>query len=260
MARSIGWLSMFVGLDFIYRRGQAMAAAAADRLAAIPGVDRPDAAGRDGDAGHVPDRGLARPGRARRARVARFPSPGRSPSLDALRLSVGFFTTDDELDRVAETVELLARHTPETLPPRRTLTHARDDRPPRPGGAPAAALVGGGPLAPVPARPAPVVRAVAASLSVAVVLAVLYLAYDVALSRGAACPAATCGRWRSRCTSSSCSSSAASSPTSSSRSRPASGTVARRNGWSAALGFFAAVPIAYLVLVVAVQVIRPLIG
>ena len=42
-------------------------------------------------------------------------------SLDALRLSVGFFTTDDELDRVAEAVELLAGHTPETLPPRRTL-------------------------------------------------------------------------------------------------------------------------------------------
>ena len=43
------------------------------------------------------------------------------PSLDALRLSVGFFTTDDELDRVAEAIELLASHTPETLPPRRTL-------------------------------------------------------------------------------------------------------------------------------------------
>ena len=33
-----------------------------------------------------------------------------------------------------------------------------------------------------------------------------------------------------------------------------SGTVARRSAWSAALGFFAAVPIAYLVMVVAVQV------
>jgi L-cysteine/cystine lyase len=43
------------------------------------------------------------------------------PSLDALRLSVGFFTTDDELDRVAEAIELLASHTPESLPPRRTL-------------------------------------------------------------------------------------------------------------------------------------------
>ena len=39
-----------------------------------------------------------------------------------------------------------------------------------------------------------------------------------------------------------------------------SGAVPRRSAWSAALGFFAAVPIAYLVLVVAVQIIRPLLG
>src|SRR5258705_7651682 len=38
MARSIGWLSMFVGLEFVYRRGGALAGAAADRLAAIPCV------------------------------------------------------------------------------------------------------------------------------------------------------------------------------------------------------------------------------
>jgi selenocysteine lyase/cysteine desulfurase len=36
MARLIGWLSMFVGLDFVQRRGPAMAAAAIDRLEAIP--------------------------------------------------------------------------------------------------------------------------------------------------------------------------------------------------------------------------------
>jgi hypothetical protein len=39
-----------------------------------------------------------------------------------------------------------------------------------------------------------------------------------------------------------------------------SGSVVRRSVWSAALGFFAAVPIAYLVLVVAVQIVRPLLG
>jgi len=32
----------------------------------------------------------------------------------------------------------------------------------------------------------------------------------------------------------------------------------RRSGWSAALGFFAALPIAYLVLVIEAQVLRPL--
>ncbi len=42
--------------------------------------------------------------------------------LDAVRLSVGFFTTDDELERVTEAVALLAAHTPDSLPARRVLT------------------------------------------------------------------------------------------------------------------------------------------
>ena len=43
-------------------------------------------------------------------------------SLDALRISVGFFTSDEELERFTDAVALLAEHTPATLPPRRTLT------------------------------------------------------------------------------------------------------------------------------------------
>jgi selenocysteine lyase/cysteine desulfurase len=42
-------------------------------------------------------------------------------SLDALRISVGFFTSEDELERLAGAVELLAAHTPDTIPPRRQL-------------------------------------------------------------------------------------------------------------------------------------------
>ena len=34
---------------------------------------------------------------------------------------MGFFTSDDELERFYQGVELLAAHTPETIPPRRTL-------------------------------------------------------------------------------------------------------------------------------------------
>ena len=100
----------------------------------------------------------------------------------------------------------------------------------------------------------------AASLSVAVVLASLYLAYDVALSRGAVLPG---GDLRVLAVAvyivlvlvvgSLITYLVVPQPT-------GSGTVARRSAWSAALGFFAAVPIAYLVLVVAVQVLRPLIG
>ena len=108
--------------------------------------------------------------------------------------------------------------------------------------------------------PRPVVRAVAASLSVATVLALVYLAYDIALSRGAVLPG---GDLRTLAVAlyilvvlvagSVVTYLVVPQPT-------GSGMVVRRSGWSAALGFFAAVPIAYLVMVVAVQIVRPLLG
>ena len=108
--------------------------------------------------------------------------------------------------------------------------------------------------------PRPVVRAVAASLGVAIGLAIAYLAYDVALSRGTALPG---GDLRTLAIAgyvvvvlvvgTVLTYLVVPQPT-------GSGTVVRRSAWSAALGFFAAVPIAYLVMVVAVQVIRPLLG
>jgi hypothetical protein len=106
--------------------------------------------------------------------------------------------------------------------------------------------------------PRPVVRAVASSLGVAIVLGLAYLAYDVAIERDAAFPggdlrvlaialyvvvvlgAGTVVTYL-----------VVPQPT-------GSGRVARRSAWSAALGFFAAVPIAYLVMVIIAQVLRPL--
>ncbi len=103
-------------------------------------------------------------------------------------------------------------------------------------------------------------RAVAASLSVALVLATAYVAYDLALNRGAVLPG---GDLRALAVAvyvvlvltsgSLITYLVVPQPT-------GSGTVARRSAWSAALGFFAAVPIAYLVLVAAVQIVRPLLG
>jgi hypothetical protein len=108
--------------------------------------------------------------------------------------------------------------------------------------------------------PRPIVRAVASSLIVAVVLAVLYVAYDIALSRGVALPggdlrllAITLYAVLVLLIGSVVTYLIVPQPT-------GSGTVVRRSGWSAALGFFAAVPIAWLVMVVAVQVIRPFMG
>ena len=126
MARSIGWLSMFVGLDWVYERGLALAAWMADRLAAIPNVEVVTprhamatlVAFRIG--GWPPEAALDELG----ARV--FAIARTVPLVDALRISVGAFNSEDELERFAEAVELLAAHTPETLPPRRTLTILAD--------------------------------------------------------------------------------------------------------------------------------------
>ena len=108
--------------------------------------------------------------------------------------------------------------------------------------------------------PRPVVRAVLSSLVVATVLGLVYLAYDVALRRGATLPGGdlrtlylaldvaivlvvgSVVTWL-----------VVPQPRGSGRSTT-------RSPWSAALGFFAAVPVCYLVLVVVVQILEPLIG
>jgi hypothetical protein len=106
--------------------------------------------------------------------------------------------------------------------------------------------------------PRPVVRAVLSSLLVALVLASAYLAYDVAISRGASLPGGdlrllaltgytvvvlTAGTVVTYLV--------VPQPT-------GSGGVRRRSAWSAALGFFAAVPIAWLVMIATLQIVRPL--
>jgi len=106
--------------------------------------------------------------------------------------------------------------------------------------------------------PRPVVRAVLSSLVVAIALGAVYLAYDVAISRGASFPG---GDLRVAfvaiyvaivlVTGSIVTYLVVPQPR-------GSGTRSLRTPWSAALGFFAAVPICYLVLVVAVQILKPL--
>ena len=243
-------------------RGTALAAAAATRLAAIPGVSRADPDARDGDPGDLPDRRLAGLGRARRARVAgirdrpndrRFRRPadqrrllqlgggaralcrsGR-PSCRAHARDAPATARPDDPGR-----GMTGRRDPTALPPRRSWVEIRWRQ--------------------FRHAPRPVVRAVAASLSVAIVLAIAYLAYDVALSRGAVLPG---GDLRTLAVTvyvalvliigTVVTYIIVPQPT-------GSGSVTRRSAWSAALGFFAAVPIAYLVMVVTVQVIRPLLG
>jgi hypothetical protein len=103
--------------------------------------------------------------------------------------------------------------------------------------------------------PPPVFRAVFSSVAVAAVLGALFLAYDLAVGNGARLPGGDLrtlagvafvvavtglGTWITYLV------------------VPQPGRPGVRSGWSAALGLFAAVPIAYLALVVLFQVIKPL--
>jgi hypothetical protein len=106
--------------------------------------------------------------------------------------------------------------------------------------------------------PPPVLRAVLANLLVAIVSAVPLLGYELAVARGASLPG---GDLRMLAFAAYLIGVALAGslltylwvllPTGASGLR-------RRSGWSAMLGFFASLPIAYLVLVVVFQVVRPL--
>jgi hypothetical protein len=103
-----------------------------------------------------------------------------------------------------------------------------------------------------------VVRAVGSSLAVATVLGLAYLAYDVALTRGASLPGGDL-RLLALALDVACVLVAGSLITWLIVPLPrGSEEHVTRTVWSAALGLFAAVPIAYLVLVVVLQILRPL--
>jgi len=121
MARAIGWLTMFVGLDYVHRHGAEMAHYAADRLAEIDGVTL--LTPRDRMANLVSFRIAGWPAEAALDELAArtFAIARTLPPVDALRISPGFWTSQDELDRYLDGVRLLASHSPETIPPRRSL-------------------------------------------------------------------------------------------------------------------------------------------
>ncbi len=107
--------------------------------------------------------------------------------------------------------------------------------------------------------PRPIVRAVLSSLVVAVVLGAGYLVYDLAIRRGVVLPG---GDLRTLYLAFDVAVVLVVGSVVTWLLVPqprGSGTTARRSAWSAALGFFAAVPVCYLVLVVVVQVLEPLI-
>lgn len=119
-ARGCGWLSMYVGLDWIYGRGAALTSRAASRLVALDGVEllTPEARATT-LAFRV--RGWAAEAALEELGPRVFLLASAIPSLDAIRIGIGPWNTEEEIDRVVEVVALLAAHAPDALPRRRRL-------------------------------------------------------------------------------------------------------------------------------------------
>ena len=121
LGRGVGWLEMYVGLEWAYERAARLCRQTADALAGLPGVtvltpsDRMAALVTFRISGWSSEQ--AREELSRRV----FAILRAIPELDAIRASVAFFNTDEELARFVDAVGELARHTPETLPRRPTL-------------------------------------------------------------------------------------------------------------------------------------------
>ena len=124
-ARSTAWLTMYIGLPWIYDRTSRMAADVAASLAAIPGVTV--VTPRDTMAGLITFRiaGWQAAPALKELQTRTHCIARTIPPLDAIRISVGFFNTESEMRRFHEGVELVAQNTPDTLPrrPRIELLH-----------------------------------------------------------------------------------------------------------------------------------------
>jgi L-cysteine/cystine lyase len=121
LARSCGWLTMYVGLPWAYDRAARLAAAMAARLDAIDGVTVVTPTGSLATLLTFRIAGWPAADAVRELGSRTFAIVRDLPPIDAIRISVGFWNTEEELERFARGVELVAAHTPVSIPPRRTL-------------------------------------------------------------------------------------------------------------------------------------------
>ena len=118
LARSAAWLSMFVGLPWVFERIARMAGEAAAMLAEVPGVEV--LTPHENMAGLVTFRiaGWKSTPALKELSQRTLCIARTIPPLDAVRISVGFYNTDGELRRFRDGVALVASNTPETIPHR----------------------------------------------------------------------------------------------------------------------------------------------
>jgi selenocysteine lyase/cysteine desulfurase len=121
MARSCGWLSMQVGLGWAWARAGELARRAGAALRAIHGVTVLATPDRTATVLSFRIDGWSAAAAAEELGARIFAITGLVSPLDAIRISAGAWNTEEEIDRFAAAISLLAAHTPDALPPRRTL-------------------------------------------------------------------------------------------------------------------------------------------
>ena len=99
LARTVGWLEMYVGLDWIYERGMRLARLLHARLSDLSGVEVVTPT--DAMATIVSFRLSAWPVEEALAEIRRrsFAIIGQPPDADLIRASVAWFNTDEEIER-----------------------------------------------------------------------------------------------------------------------------------------------------------------
>jgi L-cysteine/cystine lyase len=123
LARSLGWLEMYVGLTWAHERTILLARALADALMAIDGVavltpiDRMAGIVTFRIRGWTVEEAAEELGRRIFAIIGSVDVEGEP----ALRASVGCWNTEEELARLAGSIGELAAHTPDTIPRRPSL-------------------------------------------------------------------------------------------------------------------------------------------
>ncbi len=114
LARSVGWIEMYVGLDWVYSRAARLASHLIRSLAQIPGVvaDGQWAVCNFSVEGWSVDDTLDE----LRRRV--FAIVGATPDGQQVRASVGWWNTEEEIDRFCGAVAEIAANSPNSIPRR----------------------------------------------------------------------------------------------------------------------------------------------
>jgi len=118
LARSVGWLEMYVGLEWLHGRTAALAGRLHAALAGQPGIEL--LCPRESVAAIVSFRLPGWPVEEAADELSRrvHALVGTLPAAAVMRASVAWFNTEDEIDRFAAAVVELGRHTPASLPRR----------------------------------------------------------------------------------------------------------------------------------------------